>query len=184
MQHPAFTPEEARTRETFLAMMWSLAYPGRVHNLPAEGEVYTLIGETLLDLETSFYTPDEGLIEVLAATGSRLLTPERAAYHFYPVLSDALLDTVKQASIGTLEFPDESATLIIGCTLGTGQTLQLTGPGIPPAQEMSVQVGGLPVGFWELREKANRYPRGWDVLLVDGRQMVGLPRTTQLTWKD
>lgn len=178
---PPFTPEEARTRATFLAMMWSLSYPGRTHNLPEDGEPFALIGETLLDLETSFYTPDEALHDVLAGTGSRLLLPQKAAYHFYPALNEELLDAVQQASIGTLMYPDTAATLVIGCAFGEGQTLELTGPGIPPAQPVTIQVSNLPAKFWEVRQQAMRYPRGWDVLLLDERQVMGLPRTTQIS---
>jgi len=182
---PPFTPEEARTRATFLAMMWALSYPGRTHNLPEDGEPLALIGETLLDLETSFYTPDETLHNVLAQTGSRALVPQKASYHFYPVLNEELLDAVQQASIGTLMYPDTAATLVIGCRFGEGQTLhqrlELKGPGIPPTQPMIVQVGEIPAKFWELRRQANRYPRGWDILLLDDRKVIGLPRTTQIT---
>ncbi len=181
---PPFTPEEARTRATFLAMMWSLSYPGRVHALPEEGEPLALIGETLLDLETSFYTPDENLHDALAPTGSRSLPPQRASYHFYPALTEALLAAVAQASIGTLLYPDTAATIILGCTIGEGHTLRLTGPGIPPEQPRTAQIGGLPANFWELRKQSNRYPRGWDILLVDGRRMLGLPRTTQIAHLD
>lgn len=32
--YPAYTAEEARCRETFLALMWALSYPGREHMIP------------------------------------------------------------------------------------------------------------------------------------------------------
>lgn len=188
MQQPAYNPppfnsDEARTRGTFLAMMWSLSYPGRTYSLPDDGEPFTMIGETLLDLETSFYTPDEALHNALANTGSRSLPPQRASYHFYPSLTEDLLSAVEQASIGTLLYPDQAATLVIGCTF-EGRALHMSGPGIPPNQPVQVQVGGLPAAFWEMRAKANRYPRGWDILLVDGRRILGLPRTTEITYED
>ena len=181
MQTPVYSPEEALTRETFLALMWSLSYPGRAYALPASGrEAYLAVGETLLDLETSYFTPDQNLALALSRTGARALPPERAQYHFYPELFGAHLETVEQASVGTMLYPDRSATLIIGCTFDpdTGRSFQLSGPGI--ATPKLVTIGGLPDAFWELRRKVVRYPLGWDMFLIGGDQVVGLARTTIL----
>jgi alpha-D-ribose 1-methylphosphonate 5-triphosphate synthase subunit PhnH len=178
--HPVYTPEEAHTRQTFLALMWAFSYPGRVHDLPI-GDAFTAIADTLLDLETSYYTPNGDLALALSRTGARALPPDRAAYHFYPTLDYAMLPTVKSASIGTLMYPDQSATLIIGCRLGVGQTFLLEGPGIPKGTQQAIQVEGIPAEFWQLRSAANRYPRGWDIYLVSDAQIIGLPRTTQLS---
>ena len=182
MSHAAYTETEALSRETFLALMWALSYPGRAYTLPLGGnEGFHAIAETLLDIETSFYTSDDNLMPHLTRNGARSLPPERAAYHFYPVLTDDLLITVKQASVGSLMYPDQGATLIIGATLGTGQSFQLTGPGVPPASSTQIQVSGMPDTFWSMRESAIQYPRGWDIYLVDGDQVIGLPRTTVIT---
>ncbi|MCA9895218.1 MAG: phosphonate C-P lyase system protein PhnH, partial [Anaerolineae bacterium] len=71
--------------------------------------------------------------------------------------------------------------LIIGCSLDGDTSLSLSGPGIPPAQPNKIRVGGIPNAFWDLRDNANRYPRGWDVYLVDESRIIGLPRTTIIT---
>jgi alpha-D-ribose 1-methylphosphonate 5-triphosphate synthase subunit PhnH len=182
IDHPVYTPQEAQARQTFLALMWSLSYPGRVYELPASDTIpFHAIGESLLDLETSYYSPDNALALHLARSGARSLPPDRAAYHFYPTLNTDLLEFAKEASIGTLMYPDQSATLFVGCKLGSGTTLRLQGPGIPPATKLSIQVSDIPVEFWELRTIANRYPRGWDVFFVDEDRVVGIPRTTQIT---
>lgn len=183
MSHPAYTAQEATSRDTFLALMWSLSYPGQVYPIP-NGMPLNHIADTLLDIETSFYTPDEALVPYLQRNGARSLAPERAAYHFYPTLSDGNLDTIKEADIGTLMYPDRGATLIIGASIGNGQRLQLAGPGIKPSEPKTISVGNIPQAFWELREKAIRYPRGWDIYLVDGQQVMGLPRTTMITVKE
>jgi alpha-D-ribose 1-methylphosphonate 5-triphosphate synthase subunit PhnH len=179
MQTPVYSPEEAFIRETFLALMWSLSYPGRIHWLPAEPvPAFQAIGATVLDLETSYFTPDPFLHGVFARSGARALDPERAAYHFYPQMHAEALDVVKFASSGTMLYPDQAATLIIGCTLGAGRARTLAGPGIEGAAQL--QVDGIPEAFWEMRTNTNRYPLGWDIFLVDGVQVVGLPRTTQI----
>lgn len=174
-----YNTQEARTRETFLALMWALSHPGRAHTLPQDAPLHA-IAETLLDLETSYYTPDADLSAALARTGARELEPDRAAYHFYPALTDDLLEIVRQASVGTMLYPDQAATLVIGCRFGSGRDLTLSGPGIPAGETVSIQVGHLPDGLWMLRDEKIHYPLGWDVFLIDGDQVVGLPRTTQV----
>jgi alpha-D-ribose 1-methylphosphonate 5-triphosphate synthase subunit PhnH len=180
MTHPAYTAAEARSRETFLALMWALSYPGSNYSLPDAGEPLVTIAETLLDLETSYYTPDDdALAAALAHTGARNLPPDGAAYHFYPVLSASALAAVQQASAGTMLYPDTAATLIIGCTFGGGMSLRLEGPGIDG--QTHVDAGDLPEAFWELRRSVCRFPLGWDVYFVDGRRVMGLPRSTKVT---
>lgn len=181
MSHPAYTTDEQLSRETFLALMWSLSYPGRAYPLPVSDlSAWQLIGDTLLDIETSFYTPDTTLPAYLARNGARSLAAATAAYHLYPALDEAALEAVGAASVGTMLYPDSGATLFVGCTLGNGTTLTLSGPGIPPDTVQAVSVAGVPAAFWALREARLRYPLGWDVYLVAGRQVVGLPRTTQI----
>jgi alpha-D-ribose 1-methylphosphonate 5-triphosphate synthase subunit PhnH len=184
-EFPAYTAEEARSRDTFLALMWALSYPGRVYQLPASGwDAYRAIADTLLDLETSFYTPDAALADELLRTGARSLPPDRAAYHFYPTFTDAELEIAKTASTGTLLYPDQAATLIIGCVIDAGLPLTLSGPGIPPDETKTIHVRGVPDSFWELRRQSSFYPNGWDIYLIDDFRVIGLPRTTQIELKD
>jgi len=179
MTHPAYTESEALAHDTFMALMWSLSYPGKIYELPqSTNSSFHLIADTLLDIETSFYCSDSSLIGYFSKNGARELNPERASYHFYPILTDDMLETVKEASTGTLMYPDQSATLIIGAKFSEGLSLKLTGPGINPASPNRIQVDGISPAFLELRDKAIRYPRGWDIYLVDCNQVIGLPRTT------
>jgi alpha-D-ribose 1-methylphosphonate 5-triphosphate synthase subunit PhnH len=178
---PLYTPDEAANRETFLALMWALSYPGRIQAIPQVTDTRTAllrIGAALLDLESSFYTPDDRLRDELARTSARALPPSTAAYHFYLALDAAALDTIGQASSGTMLRPDEGATLCIGCAFASGSSFRWTGPGI--ADSIETRLGGLPARFWSLRARAIRFPLGWDVFFVDHHQVIGLPRTTQV----
>ncbi len=176
MAVPAYTPSEAQARETFLALMWSLSYPGRIYTLPANGHgLLPFIGMTLLDLESSYFTPDAGLAQTLAQTGARTQPAAKAAYHFYPAFTSLHLGALSQSSSGTLLYPDESATVVIGCQIGNGVTYILSGPGI--VGQRTICLGGIPAEFWSLRAAACRYPLGWDVYFVDGQQIIGLPRS-------
>ncbi len=185
LNHPVYTSEEARIRQTFLALIWSLSYPGRVYELPAGGmDAFYAIADTVLDLETSYYSPHNTLGEYLAGTGARALAPDSAAYHFYPVLDEMTVAAVASASTGTLTYPDQSASLIVSCQFGSGHSLWLQGPGIPPTAQQTLQVTGIPLEFWQLRARANRYPLGWDIYLVADARVIGLPRTTQMTLEE
>lgn len=177
-QHPAYTAEESRARQTFLTLMWALSHPGRPHALP-DGDAMRHIAATLLDLETSFYTPDATLAADLARTGARSLPADAAAYHFYPdPTSAAALAGMAAASVGTMRYPDRAATLFVACKLIDGEGLTLRGPGIPGSRTLAV--AGLDESFWALRNQALRYPLGWDLLLIDAPHVVGLPRTTTI----
>lgn len=84
-------------------------------------------------------------------------------------------------------YPDQAATLFVGCALGNAEAgesptiLKLTGPGIQG--ERYFRVSGLPAEFWALRERAARFPLGWDVFLVDATgKVIGLPRSTRIDY--
>lgn len=181
MTTPILTQAEARTHQTFEALMWSLSYPGTVRQWSTDEATtldgLTAIGQSLMDLETSFFTEDARLRGALTRTSARAVSAETARFHFYPVLNR--LTAVSEASVGDMLYPDRSATLVIGCALGSGQTLTLTGPGIKT--QATIAVGEISAEFWQLRRERNSYPLGWDIFLVDGNRVLGLPRTTQIS---
>ena len=170
------TPEERRTHLAYDALMRALAEPGEPCRLPEPG--LAVAGECLLDLEVSFFTPDPEVRRRLTLTGARPTTPESADYLFLPqVDADTIADAIK-ASAGDPLYPDRSATLFIGARLGSGGRLRLSGPGIRGSRDLLVD--GIAWSFWQERERGRRYPLGWDIFLVDGDQVVGLPRSTEL----
>lgn len=187
MRRPQSTPAETLARETFQTLLTALSNPGRMVALP--GAVLSTrlaclqIGLTLLDLETSFFTADSGLARAFEQSGAHNLPAPSAAYLFFPdsaafsaPSAAQTLTYIEQATPGTMIDPDEGATLVIGCGLGVGQLLHLHGSGIQTMTELRVE--HLPLAFWELRATKIRYPLGIDLFLVDGGQVVGLPRTT------
>ncbi|WP_097651908.1 phosphonate C-P lyase system protein PhnH [Candidatus Chloroploca asiatica] len=179
MSMPHMTPAELRQHATFTALMWAFSYPGRPQRLPAAGlAAFVAIGETLLDLETGFFTPYDDLVPALAATGGRPLPPIHAPYQFYPQLTLAELDLLVTAPLGTYAEPDRGATLVLGCGFAHGTPLHLSGPGL--AQPLTITVARLPDALWRARATVAVYPLGWDLYLVDGDQVIGLPRTTRV----
>ena len=176
MVAPHYTDSEALTHDTFIALMNALAFPGRVFTLPTAStdESFRAIADTLLDIETSYYTPDAEWMPYLERSGSHVQTPDQAAYWFVPNRLD--LDLVAQASVGTLLNPQDASTLILGCQLSAGQTIVWRGPGIQST--IAVQLAGIPEQFWKLRQQMIHYPMGWDAFFVEGNRVIGLPRTT------
>ncbi|MEI8306821.1 MAG: phosphonate C-P lyase system protein PhnH [Chloroflexales bacterium] len=177
MTAPVMNAADTRQHATFTALMWALSYPGRATRLPAAGlDALALIGETLVDLETGFFTPDAMLTAHLARTGGRNLPPDAAPYQFYPRLGRADLDLLATAPVGSHADPDLAATIVIGCPLGWDTRLRLSGPGIAGTRE--VLIAGLPNALWSLRAATARAPLGWDLFLVMDSAVLGLPRTT------
>lgn len=185
---PSQPAHEAAARDVFLALMWGLSYPGREQQLADVGdttESLQAIGHALLDLETSFFAGDERLERALSRTGARHKPVATASYVFFTQLGTGDLPLLESLSVGDFEYPDNGATLIVGCELGAASAaaaaapaLCLSGPGI--AGEQQVRVGGLPEGFWALRERLIHYPLGIDVFLVSRSHVIGLPRTTKV----
>lgn len=98
----------------------------------------------------------------------------------------AILDAAEIAAgigefpIGTPEYPDRSATLIIQVTsLNTGGTMRLTGPGIEDAHKLTID--GLEPSFWtDVRRNQKLFPLGLDFIFVAGDRIACLPRTTKI----
>ncbi len=77
-------------------------------------------------------------------------------------------------AIGTPEYPDRSATLIVDGHDFGGDRAELTGPGIKGTARMAVPERAAFV--------ANRalFPLGWDAYLCGGDQLAALPRSTEV----
>ena len=76
--------------------------------------------------------------------------------------------------IGTSEYPDRSATLIVECNDLQQQGATLSGPGIKHTTHLS-----LP-DIAALQGNAMLYPLGCDFFFTCGEQVAALPRSTQI----
>ena len=172
--HPAPSDFEARTNATYDALMWALSRPGLPRDLPAPGQAGLV--EALIDRECNVHCAEGDLSEVAARTGAALVTPERADHLFFDTLPGA--DLLGQIALGSDLYPDAGATLVCNGAIGAGQALRLTGPGCNGA--VDVVVGGLPDGFWQKRAQVMRYPMGFELFVVDGERVLGVPRSAQV----
>ncbi|MDT8371859.1 MAG: phosphonate C-P lyase system protein PhnH [Gammaproteobacteria bacterium] len=169
----------------FRLLLDAMARPGQCHSLvvtPEKGPAVLALLATLLDAEVSLADPDELLhkddwpmLQVQSAHAKQadyVLCDGRFAPNFTP-------------KSGTLPSPDLSATLILvvaaigDCHSEENTSLQLTGPGI--ANSNTVLIKGLENQWLEMRKDwVCDFPLGVDLILVDEKQMVALPRTTKV----
>ena len=178
-------------QSVFRMMMDCLSRPGTVQSIVPEiepprplGVAAGAIALTLLDHDTPVWlTP--GLAKSAVAewigfhTGAPL-TRENSDARFAFVEAGAPLSSFGLFATGTQEYPDRSTTIVLEvASLDKGAPLSLSGPGIRESATIAPQ--GLPEMF--LRQWADNralFPRGVDVVLTAGRQMLGLPRTCKI----
>lgn len=163
---------ETRTNATFESLMWALARPGTVQNLPAPGMAG--IAEALIDRECRVYCDDPALAQHVASLGAARVQPPLADHCFLAL--DKGLDRLARVAVGSALYPDAGATVVAGARFGRGQRLRLTGPGIETWADIALH--GIAPGFWALRATLCRYPAGFDLFLICGAQVIGLPRST------
>jgi alpha-D-ribose 1-methylphosphonate 5-triphosphate synthase subunit PhnH len=192
MLAPAFDDPALASQAVFRTVMEALARPGLPRPLvsrlavpPPLSATAAAVALTLLDYETPFWL-DQGLTatgEVAAwfrfHTGAPLTTDSaRATFAF--VSDPAATPPFDAFSLGSLEYPDRSATLVVQVeSLAHGHGLELSGPGI--AGTRSFSAAPLPPDF-RTRLIANRemFPRGIDLILVSEDAVAALPRSIRV----
>ncbi|WP_321499514.1 phosphonate C-P lyase system protein PhnH [Breoghania sp.] len=89
-----------------------------------------------------------------------------------------VLPPLSQFSIGTADYPDRSATVLIAVeSLEGGDEVTLSGPGIKGSVTFAPK--GIAKGLWQqLVANHAHYPRGLDVIFVGPDAIAGLPRST------
>lgn len=188
----AFSDPVLAAQATFRAVLDATARPGTVVTLKETLDAPTPLAEgaaaialTLCDHDTHVWL-DAPLAATTAVgewlrfhTAARLTAdPAGAAFAF---VGDAqALPPFEAFNPGTLEYPDRSTTIVIAvASFVEGAHLVLTGPGI--AGKRAIRVAGLPTNILaRLAENKRLFPRGVDLLLVAGSDIMALPRTTRV----
>lgn len=187
-----FADPVLQSQITFRAVMDALANPGTARNLVAPASIgrhlsaeLASIMLTLTDHDTSLWLDDvlrsdRTVLDYLNFhTGAPLVKePGRAA--FAVATSSGALPRLDQFNLGTQEYPDRSTTVVLAVpALGGGTALSLRGPGIK--DHIHISPMGLPEDFiaqWAADREL--FPRGIDLLLVAGGEVMGLPRSTRI----
>jgi alpha-D-ribose 1-methylphosphonate 5-triphosphate synthase subunit PhnH len=189
MPATAFPVPVLANQAVFRALMDALARPGTIKPLvPAAAAPSPLtaaaaaVALAMLDYETPVWL-DAPLAQspqvadwIRLHAGARVTSdPRQAAVAF---IADAVhAPAFDSFSLGTPEYPDRSATLVLQVeAFGNGQRLLLSGPGIQDVRSFSAQP--LPSDF-HARLAANRtlFPRGIDLILVSPNAVAALPRS-------
>ncbi|MBX3619858.1 MAG: phosphonate C-P lyase system protein PhnH [Rhizobacter sp.] len=176
----------------FRSVLDALSRPGRLQTLQASDGLQappplsrglSALLLTLLDAETSLHlaaplASDEAWLYARFHTGVQ--PAERAQADFVAVrAAEASWDDLR---LGSDEAPQQGATLIVetGSLALERGPLRLTGPGIEHEQRMGLC--GLSPAFWQRRIAMQPlFPRGADLLIVCGSQLIGVPRSTRIT---
>ncbi len=177
-----FTDAPVEAARAFRGIMEAMARPGRIEMVagavppaplsPAAGAVLL----TLCDPETPLHLAGETDCSpvrdwVTFHCGAPLVAAEAAAF----ALGDwAALQPVSRFAIGTPDYPDRSATLIVEMPELLAEGAVLRGPGIADTAALN-----LP----EIEAfQANRrlFPLGFDVLFTSGNRVAALPRSTEV----
>ena len=167
-------PTEARSNASFEALMWAMSRPGEKRTLPEPG-LGSIIA-ALIDLECTVFADSAELKAQLAATGARIALESGMADHVFLDAMDRTGAGLGAIDCGTALYPDQGAT-VVARVAHVGQRLRLTGPGIEGAREVALD---LAPQFWTQRERLCTYPAGFDLVLVDGRSVIAIPRSTKV----
>jgi alpha-D-ribose 1-methylphosphonate 5-triphosphate synthase subunit PhnH len=187
----AFADPVHASQGTFRVVMEALARPGTVVSIPAVVWVPPLhpaaaaVALTLLDYETPVWL-DRRLASASALTdwfrfhtGAPITTDaRRAAFAF--VADAAQAPPLDAFSLGTMEYPDRSTTLVLQVeSFSAGERFTLSGPGIAGTQ--SFNVDSVPSDFRaQLIANRERFPCGVDVILVTEDAIAALPRSIRV----
>lgn len=166
---------ELRCNATFEALMWSMARPGEIRTLPEPGLAGLI--ETLVDIECAVFADDAILTESAARTGALVAGDAADADHVFLDSFEGFETLLPRLRRGSALYPDDGATLAGNVAHGHGHRLRLTGPGIDGSREVTL---GIALAFWDLRDQLCTYPEGFDLLLVDGPSVIGIPRSTKV----
>ncbi len=190
-----FSHEAHGSQRVFRAMLQALSHPGRPVAVEHDAEVphsghaaSAAVLLALLDADCRLWLSPALRDSDAAAwlrfhTGCRLVEQPAQAHFAWLAAADALPPLAGFCS-GSDNYPDQSTTCVIDVAAlhavpAATAPWRLSGPGIQDVAGLQVQ--GLDRSFvaqWQANHAL--FPRGVDVLLATGPQIVGLPRTTRI----
>lgn len=187
----AFTDPVFQSQSVFRALMDAMARPGTIMPLGASATPPAPLGTgagavalTLCDDGTPVWLTNALVQSSVPAwlsfhTGAPV-TEIKPEARFVFIEAGGIVPGFDQFALGTQEYPDRSATLVIEiASLTGGPEFVARGPGIK--DETTISPKGLPDIFLTLwTENRGLFPRGVDLILVAGMDVLCLPRTTKL----
>jgi alpha-D-ribose 1-methylphosphonate 5-triphosphate synthase subunit PhnH len=190
---PGFDDPVQQSQQAFRALLDAMARPGRVTTVETEtghpeGLAPALAAAllTLADLDTPVwlgpgFDTDAMKTWLRFHSGAPLAAkPDQAAF---ALLDAAKMPALETFSFGTDESPERGATLLIQVPGLTGaNAMTWCGPGIK--ESVSMPFCGVDQTIWRQRAAlAIEFPRGVDLYLGCGRDLVALPRSTAISFE-
>ncbi len=166
---------ELRANMTFEALMWAMARPGDSRELPEAG--LPAIVDALIDLECKVFADTAELRADISATGAFISDDIHNADYVFLTSLDGAARRLTELRCGSALYPDDGATLVAEIAHGGQQRVRLSGPGVNGTVDLTL---GISPAFWAMRAMLCAYPEGFDMLLVDGRSVIGIPRSTHV----
>ncbi|MEM8843183.1 MAG: phosphonate C-P lyase system protein PhnH [Pseudomonadota bacterium] len=167
----------------FRAVLNAMARPGVVETIggaqppaplsPAAGSVLLTLCDPEAPVHLAGASDTPAVRDWLAFhTGAPVSTPETAMFALGRWEDLLPLDRL---AIGTPEYPDRSATLIVEVPgFDTGQPARLTGPGIADAVDFTLPAIEM------FQRNSVLFPLGLDFIFAAGNQVAALPRTSKV----
>ncbi len=189
---PALPAKVATAQATFRTIMDAMARPGtlqRVRDVPSGAPAHLAPASAALMLALSDHETPVWLDAALATgetanwlrfhSGAPIVTDVTQG-SFVLCTTPASVPSLNQLALGTSEYPDRSATLIVQVeSLSEGRPVALRGPGI--RGEATLRAAIAPDLVAMLQANHALFPRGIDTLLVADDAIIALPRSTRLT---
>lgn len=177
-----FADAPAQSARAFRAILTALSQPGTIVTLDGAAPPEPLsvaagvAALVLLDATTPVHLAGAHDCDAVRGwltfhTGARFAGPQDAVF---AIGTWGALIPVSRFAIGTPEYPDRAATLIVETETLLAQGATLRGPGIRDRAALS-----LPETAAFIANRA-RFPLGFDALLTCGTQLAGLPRSTHV----
>lgn len=187
-----FADAVQQSQLAFRALLDAMARPGRVAAIAGEigrpagmAPALAAAALTLCDLDTPVWLgpgldTDDVRGWLRFHTGAPLVADASLA-DFALIDAAAGLPALERFSLGTDMAPERGATLLLQVATLTGDAaMTWRGPGIKDS--MAMPRCGLPMDLWRARAAlSGEFPRGLDLYLCAGHDVIGLPRSTAIT---
>ena len=172
----------------FVSILGAMSRPGRIVDLMsrccppaplslAQGSFLACLadGDTPIHVEGA----TSELENWIAFQTGAFLVPKDIAH--FAVLKHFDQRAMETLSLGTLIYPDRSATVLVEADgFETGERFRLEGPGIDGTQK--IEIAGLGADFIETRRRNRALsPCGLDLVLTCGSRLLALPRSTLIS---
>lgn len=176
--HPATDAAHA-----FRGVMEAMARPGTIQTLsgatpaPPLSVAAGVALLTLCDTETPLYLAGDADCEAVRTwvafhTGAPITGPSHC---MFALGTWDALGPLSSYPIGTSEYPDRSATLIVECADLAAEGATLTGPGIRNTASLSLPETQA------FQDNASLFPLGLDFFFTSDDRIAALPRSTKVS---